>query len=93
MKINYVFPGQQPGRAAWRGRGLTGLALLAPALGAACPWCRPKVQAAIHTPAYAPTVLVVLLPVAVLLALGLALYWAESLWPRRTASPPSPKTV
>ena len=68
-------------------RALAALLLLAPAPGEACPVCRPRVQAAIHTPEYAANVALLLLPVAILLALGLALYWAESWWPRRSAVP------
>ena len=42
----------------------------------ACPVCRPKVEAGIYDAAYSANVLVVLLPVAVMVALGLGLfYW------------------
>jgi hypothetical protein len=47
----------------------------------ACPWCRPRVQADIYTPAYPTNVLLVLLPVAVLLALGLGLFYWDKLRP------------
>jgi hypothetical protein len=47
----------------------------------ACPWCRPRVQAGIYTPAYTTNVLLVLLPVAVLLALGVALFYWDKLRP------------
>lgn len=52
----------------------------------ACPWCRPRVRAGIHTPAYTTNVLLVLLPVAVLLALGLALFYWDKLRPYFSAS-------
>ena len=45
----------------------------------ACPWCRPRVQAGIYTPAYSANVLLVLLPVAVLLALGACLFYWDKL--------------
>jgi hypothetical protein len=47
----------------------------------ACPWCRPRVRAGIYTPAYSTNVLLVLLPVAVLLALGLGLFYWDKLRP------------
>ena len=47
----------------------------------ACPWCRPRVQAGIYTPAYTANALLVLLPVAVLLALGVALFYWDKLRP------------
>jgi hypothetical protein len=53
---------------------------LAPAAWA-CPWCRPRVRAGIYTPAYTANVLLVLLPVALLLALGLALFYWDKLRP------------
>ncbi len=49
----------------------------------ACPWCRPRVQAGIHTPAYPTTVALVLLPIAVLLALGLGVYFWDRVRPSR----------
>jgi hypothetical protein len=45
----------------------------------ACPWCRPRVRAGIYTPAYSTNVLLVLLPVAVLLALGVVLFYWDKL--------------
>jgi hypothetical protein len=54
--------------------------LLAPAAWA-CPWCRPRVQAGIYTPAYSANVLLVLLPVAVLLAVGVSVYYWDKLRP------------
>jgi len=52
------------------------LSCLLPSLATACPWCRPRVQAGIYTPAYSANLLLVLLPVAVLLALGVGVfYW------------------
>lgn len=47
----------------------------------ACPWCRPRVRAGIYTPAYPTNVLLVLLPVAVLLALGVGLFYWDKLRP------------
>ena len=70
---------------------LLGGVLLAPAPGVACPVCRPKVQAAIHTVDYAATLTLLLLPAVLLLGVGLALYWAESLRFRRRAPAPSPQ--
>jgi hypothetical protein len=58
---------------------------LAPAAWA-CPWCRPRVQAGIYTPAYTTNVLLVLMPVALLLALGVALFYWEKLRPYFFAS-------
>ena len=55
------------------------LATLLPGLAAACPWCRPRVQAGIYTPAYSTNLLLVLLPVAVLLALGLGVFYWDKL--------------
>lgn len=52
----------------------------------ACPWCRPRVRAGIYTPAYSTNVLLVLLPVAVLLALGVALFYWDKLRPYFNAS-------
>ena len=52
---------------------------LLPGLAAACPWCRPRVQAGIYTPAYLTNLLLVLLPVAVLLALGLGVFYWDKL--------------
>jgi hypothetical protein len=61
--------------------------LLPTSLGAlsagACPWCRPRVQAGIYNPTYATNALLVLLPVAVLLALGLGVYFWDRLRPTR----------
>jgi hypothetical protein len=58
---------------------------LAPAAWA-CPWCRPRVQAGIYTPAYTANVLLVLMPVALLLALGVALFYWDKLRPYFFAS-------
>jgi hypothetical protein len=55
------------------------LASLLPSLASACPWCRPRVQAGIYTPAYSTNLLLVLLPVAVLLALGVATFYWDKL--------------
>ncbi|MFD1872036.1 hypothetical protein [Hymenobacter bucti] len=64
---------------------LLGCSLWAAPAGA-CPWCRPRVQAGIYTPAYPTNVLLVLLPVAVLLALGVALFYWDKLRPYFNAS-------
>ena len=45
----------------------------------ACAVCRPRVQAGIHNGAYAVNLLLVLLPVAVLLLGGLAVFFAADL--------------
>jgi hypothetical protein len=58
---------------------LTLLASLWAAGAGACPWCRPQVRAGIYTPAYATNALLVLLPVAVLLALGITLFYWDKL--------------
>jgi hypothetical protein len=58
--------------------------LLALLPAAACTVCRPRVQAGIHNEAYAANLLLVLLPVALLLALGLGLFWAPA-WQRRSS--------
>ena len=59
--------------------------LLAPAAGA-CPWCRPRVQAGIYTPAYTTNALLVLLPVAVLLAVGALVFYWDRLRPLRATA-------
>lgn len=53
--------------------------LLLPCLADACPWCRPRVQAGIYTPAYSANLVLVLLPVALLLALGVGLFYWDKL--------------
>jgi hypothetical protein len=60
---------------------LTLLASLGAAGAGACPWCRPRVQAGIYTPAYTANLLLVLLPVAVLLAVGIGLFYWDKLRP------------
>ena len=62
--------------------------LLAAAPAWACRVCRPRVQAGIHTADYQANLLVLLLPVALLLGLGLALYFAPT-WRRRFAHSPA----
>jgi len=57
------------------------LSALLPSLATACPWCRPRVQAGIYTPAYSANLLLVLLPVAVVLALGTGLFYWDKLRP------------
>jgi hypothetical protein len=58
---------------------LVSLLLLAAPAARACAVCRPRVQAGIHNAAYPANLLLVLLPVAVLLAFGLALFFADSI--------------
>ena len=58
--------------------------LLAAPAAWACSWCRPKVRAGIYTPAYSANVLLVLLPVAVLLAVGVVVFYWDKL---RAATP------
>ena len=58
---------------------LASLLYLLPAPTWACTICRPKVQAAIHNADYPVNVALLLLPVAVLLLLGLGLYYADGL--------------
>lgn len=53
--------------------------LWAPSWLWACPWCRPRVQAGIYTPAYAANLGLVLLPVALLLVLGAGVFYWDSL--------------
>jgi hypothetical protein len=58
------------------------LVWLLPSGGAwACAWCRPRVQAGIHNAAYSANLALVLLPVAVLLALGVGLFYWDRLRP------------
>ncbi|MCC2547605.1 hypothetical protein LJY25_14200 [Hymenobacter sp. BT175] len=64
---------------------LLGLFLMLPSAGAwACRVCRPRVQATIHDTQYLPNLALVLLPVAVLLGLGLTLYFLPALKRRLT---------
>lgn len=56
------------------------MAWLLPGSGAwACAWCRPRVQAGIYNAAYTANLALVLLPVAVLLALGVGLFYWDRL--------------
>jgi hypothetical protein len=55
---------------------------LLPAVALACSICRPKVQAAIHNADYSVNVLMLLLPLALLLAVGVGLYYADAIWAR-----------
>jgi hypothetical protein len=55
---------------------------LLPAVASACSICRPKVQAAIHNADYSVNVLMLLLPLALLLAVGVGLYYADAIWAR-----------
>lgn len=58
---------------------LVPLLMLAGPATRACAVCRPKVRAGIHNAAFSANLLLVLLPVALLLALGLALFFVESI--------------
>ena len=58
---------------------LASLLYLLPTPTWACAICRPKVQATIHNADYSVNVALLLLPVAVLLLLGLGLYYADGL--------------
>ena len=53
----------------------------------ACPVCRPKVQAAIYGPHYLATALLVLLPVLLLVAGGVGLYFSSRLALWKTPPP------
>ena len=53
---------------------------------AACPVCRPRVQATIHAPDYAQNLLLLVLPVALLLLLGGVLFFAGPLTRRFTSA-------
>ena len=58
---------------------LTATLSLISSLAWACRVCRPRVQATIHTPDYTANLLVLLLPVGLLLAGGLGLYFAADI--------------
>ncbi len=58
---------------------LSSLLWLLPAASNACAVCRPRVQAAIHNADYSVNLGLLLLPVALLLAGGVGLYYAEAL--------------
>lgn len=74
-------------RYAWLSALLTGgLLLLTGPAAWACRVCRPKVEAGIHTPAYSANLLLVLLPVALLVAVGVGLFYSAQLQ-RRFTSP------
>ena len=51
------------------------LLLLSPAAAWACRVCRPRVQAAIHGPDYSVQLALLLLPVGVVLAVGLGVFF------------------
>jgi hypothetical protein len=53
--------------------------LLATTTAQACKVCRPKVQAAIHTPDFTANALLMLLPVALLVGGALLLYFSPNL--------------
>lgn len=55
------------------------LLLLSPALAWACRVCRPRVQATIHGPDYTVNLVLLLLPAVLLLAVGLAVFFAPQL--------------
>jgi hypothetical protein len=68
---------------------INSLVWLVPTAATACAVCRPKVQAAIHNADYSVNVALLLLPVALLLAVGVGLYYADALWARvRSGSQP-----
>lgn len=54
----------------------------------ACRVCRPRVQAAIHTPEYTGNLLLLLLPIGILLVGGVGLYFAADI-KRYFLTPPS----
>ncbi len=58
--------------------------LLSPALSWACRVCRPRVQATIHGPDYTANLALLLLPAVLLLAVGLAVFFAPQLRRRFT---------
>ncbi len=58
---------------------LTSLLFLSNAPLGACPRCRPLVQAAIHNADFLGNVVVMLLPVALLLLIGAALFFVDAL--------------
>lgn len=58
---------------------LIGALWLASPTAWACRVCRPRVQATIHTPDYAGTLAVLLLPIGLLLVGGLGLYFATTI--------------
>lgn len=68
---------------------LNSLLWLLPTVASACAVCRPKVQAAIHNADYSVNVLLLLSPVALLLAVGVGLYYADAIWARVQPSGPS----
>ncbi|TGE07654.1 hypothetical protein [Hymenobacter fodinae] len=66
---------------------LTALFLLIGPVALACRVCRPKVQAAIHTPEYTVNLLTLLLPVGALLLLAAVVFYAPIIKTRLTSSP------
>lgn len=74
---------------------LSSLLWLLPAASNACAVCRPKVQAAIHNADYSVNVALLLLPVALLLAVGVGLYYAEALvaWAQQLRRPVQLSTI
>ena len=66
------------------------LQVLMGATAQACAVCRPRVQAAIHNPDYAANALLLLLPIGLLVAGALLLFFSPNLvlW-KSTTSPPS----
>lgn len=65
---------------------VAGLLALAPLPTWACRVCRPRVQATIHAPDYTQNILLVLLPVALVLLLGIGLFFAGTITRRFTTS-------
>lgn len=77
---------KKPAVPPWCAALLTGVLLTLAVPGWACRVCRPRVQAAIHAPDYSQNILLVLLPVALLLLLGVGLFFAGTITRRFTAS-------
>lgn len=46
---------------------------------AACPQCRPRVEAGVYNQDFGANLLILLLPLAVLLAIGIASYYVDAL--------------
>ncbi|GGG51766.1 hypothetical protein [Hymenobacter glacieicola] len=64
---------------------LTSLLLLTGPDAWACRVCRPRVQAGIHTADYTANLLLLLLPVAVVLLVGVGVFFAPALKARLTS--------
>jgi hypothetical protein len=68
-----------------------GLLLAYAPMAQACRVCRPKVEAAIHSPDYTATALLLLLPIALLIGGALLLFFSPTLalWKPTTRAQPS----